>query len=125
MGVNPSGLRATIDEYNRAQAAGENGPFGRPGNTMAPITRAPFYGIEFRPIANGTLTGLKVSENCEIVNDRGAVVPNLYGVGELVVGNIKSRYYFGSMLFTCLGTGRVAGEHIKTSLLRWTPPRRN
>ena len=118
-GIDAANLQATIAENNRAHAAGENGPFNRSNAIMAPIAAGPFYALEFRGVAIGTLMGLEVNEFTQVINIYGEIIPNLYAVGEMSFGgNILSRHYFGgNALQGAMGLGRIAGEHIKEVLL--------
>ncbi len=78
------------------------------------LTEAPFYGIRLFPLFIGSIPGLKVTENCQVVNRGGEVIPNLYAVGELTFGNYFNNIYpaSGSGIGIALYSGALAGEHI-------------
>ena len=92
-----------IDEANLIAAAEANG-----------VGNAPFYGIKIKPLFIGSIPGLKVSENCQVLDNRGEVIPNLYAVGELTFGNYFNNIYpaSGSGMGTSVYSGALAGEHI-------------
>lgn len=119
MGVSPTGLRATINENNRAQSAGESSVSGRrPNESMVQIVSPPFYGVQFIAVSIATLMGLEVTEHCQVIDRNGNIIPGLFAVGDMAMGgNILSRYYIGGVaLTTALGTGRIVGEFIRNSM---------
>ncbi len=64
---------------------------------MNPVVKAPFYGIRIKAVSSFSLAGLAVDENCRILRRDGSVIPNLYGAGELICGNITGgERYTGS-----------------------------
>jgi len=117
-GMDPATLKATVDTYNGVIDAQGEDAFGRPLEKMTKIEQGPFYAFQFHAITIGSLMGLKVNENCQIINAQGEVVPGVYAVGDMSLGgNALSRYYLAGMgLCNAIGSGRIAGEHIKSSL---------
>ena len=96
-----------INKENLVAAAGANG-----------LTAAPFYGIKIKPLFIGSIPGLKVTENCQVLNRSGQVIPNLYAVGELTFGNYFNNIYpaSGSGMGTSVYSGALAGEHVVQEL---------
>jgi fumarate reductase flavoprotein subunit len=77
----------------------------------------PLYGVPMRPLFIGSIPGLVVGRHCEVLNSRGAVIPNLYAGGELIFGNLFDKLYpaSGTGLGFAAYTGVVAAEHILES----------
>ncbi len=112
-GIDPVALQETVDAYNAVQASGGVDEFGVPAAAMAPITTAPYYMSTLSPeIPNATLKGIKVNEFGQILSG-DAPIPNLYGAGELILGNIVNDRYptCGSCLAAGLYVGPVAVRH--------------
>lgn len=78
------------------------------------LMSGPFYAMKVRPLFIGSIPGLKVTENTEVVNTQDEVIPNLYAVGELIFGNHFNSYYpsSGTGMGTSLYTGAIAADHI-------------
>ncbi|MDO4548653.1 MAG: FAD-binding protein [Clostridia bacterium] len=117
IGVPADNLTATIEAYNAAYDAGEGVEFDVSNENMLPVRTAPFYAVALNPVAIGSLVGLVVTENCEVINNSGDVVENLYAVGEMCQGgNIATIYGGLSGVGTAIHTGRIAGEHAKDAI---------
>ncbi len=61
---------------------------------MKPIRKAPFYAGAFRPSGYGTLGGIKINDNAEVLNDEWKKIPwTLHGTDNCgiftYVGDIK------------------------------------
>lgn len=84
------------------------------------LENAPYYAMEVRPLFIGSIPGLKVSENTEVVNSKNEVIPNLYAVGELTFGNTFNNYYpsSGTGMGTSVYTGAIAAKHIVEQLAK-------
>ena len=112
-GVDAAGLAATVEAYNAAYDAGEDdADFGVPNDAMTPVETGPFYIVELRPFTYATNVGISVSENFEVVNSAGEVVPNLYAAGEMIWTGTGMEFLGGAIV-----GGRLAGEHAKAAIL--------
>ncbi len=76
------------------------------------VSTAPFYCIVRKPLFIGSIPGLAVSEQCEVLDGSGAPIGNLYGAGELIYGNVFSRSYpaSGTGVATSCYTGAIAAQ---------------
>ncbi|EKF24038.1 pyridine nucleotide-disulfide oxidoreductase family protein [Mycolicibacterium hassiacum DSM 44199] len=118
-GIDPAGLRKTVDEYNRALAAGEGDPAHKDPELCPRLERGPFYSIDisadssmFYPIPGLTLGGLVVDEDTgEVLRAEGGVVPGLYAAGRTAVGVCSNGYISGLSIADCVFSGRRAGAH--------------
>ena len=117
-GIDAAGLAATVSAYNDAYEAGDDPEFGTAHDAMHPVKNGPFYAGEIQICVIGSLVGLKVNENCQILGKDDEPITGLYGVGEVCLGgNILSMYYSGGCsIATALNTGRISAEHIAANL---------
>jgi succinate dehydrogenase/fumarate reductase flavoprotein subunit/uncharacterized protein with FMN-binding domain len=117
-GIDAAGLNATIEAYNTAYDKDEAPEFDTPPEAMYPVKNGPFYAGEISCCIIGSLVGLKVNENCQILGTDDKPIEGLYGVGEVCLGgNILSMLYSGGCsVATALNSGRISAEHIAASL---------
>ena len=93
LGMDAEGLRTTVERFNANARAGRDpdfhrgeSPYDRGGEaevtaTLAPIEKAPFYGISVSPGALGTCGGLRVNRNAQVLSVWGEPIPGLYASG--------------------------------------------
>jgi hypothetical protein len=89
-GIDPAGLKRTIEEYNRHARNGEDPAFGRgstpynrdggdpdrkPNPCVAPIERGPFYAVKVLPGSFGTFAGLVTDAHTRVLNEDGDPIP--------------------------------------------------
>ena len=112
LGMDIKNLTSTINEYNKAKEAGTDPGFGLKNAQMLPAVKAPFYAFRISPITIGTITGLKVNENCQVLDAQGNVIPNLLAAGEIMIGNLLDDTYSstGSSIANDIYTGRIAAQ---------------
>jgi succinate dehydrogenase/fumarate reductase flavoprotein subunit/uncharacterized protein with FMN-binding domain len=117
-GIDHAGLEATIKAYNTAYENGESPEFDTPLEAMYPVKTGPFYAGEISCCIIGSLVGLKVNENCQIIGENDTPIEDLYGVGEVCLGgNILSMLYSGGCsIATALNSGRISAEHIAKTI---------
>jgi succinate dehydrogenase/fumarate reductase flavoprotein subunit len=95
-GINPRGLVATIEEFNRHARTGRDPEFGRgttpfnrgsgdpehrPNPSLAPLERPPFYAIKILPGSFGTFAGLRTDPRSRVLDAAGTAVPGLWAAG--------------------------------------------
>jgi 3-oxo-5alpha-steroid 4-dehydrogenase len=118
-GINPNGLRATVDSYNNGLRSGAGDPAHKNGSMCRPMVQGPFYSINisadssvFFPIPGLTLGGLVVDEQTgEVRHRNGGVVPGLYAAGRNAIGICSNSYVSGLSIADCIFSGRRAGSH--------------
>ena len=107
--VDPAAAAATIAEYNRACAAGEDA-LGRPASSLIPIDQPPFYCVPVYPGGATTNGGPRRDAAARILNPFREAIPGLYGAGELG-GAIGLLYPSpGSNLGEAFAFGAIAAE---------------
>lgn len=123
-GLDPTGLRETVDRHNEAIASGTADPMGKHDDFRRPVLAAPFTlfdaGIPggsaiakmMNPCPMITLGGLVVDESTGGVKDTsGVVIPGLFAAGRTAVGLCSNSYVSGLSLADCVFSGRRAGAH--------------
>ncbi len=102
---------AAVEKYNADYAAGNGDTvYGLEQEAMVPMLEAPFYAQRVQPLNMFCMVSLKADERCRILNAQGNAIENLYGTGEVVVGNCFFESYAcsGSAIKIALCTGKIA-----------------
>ncbi len=95
-GIDPTGLMATVSEYNQGATQGEDRQFGRgttafnryladpshtPNPCVAPLGKGPYYAVKLVIGDLGTFDGIRTTVAGQVLDGQGAVVRGLYAVG--------------------------------------------
>lgn len=128
IGVPLDGLGATIAEFNRHAAAGEDPAFGRGGNVyqrslgdadhkpnpcVAPIAAPPFYAVAVRPADLGMSAGIVTDAEARVLGSDGAPIPGLYACGNDMASVMEGAYPGpGITLGPALTFGWLAGRAV-------------
>ena len=114
MGIEPGALKATVDEYNGFCAKGHDDLFAKNPKYLRPLIGPKFYAVKSRTICLGTLGGIKINHNMEVVDKKGKVIPGLYAGGFDAGGMYGDSYCIhdssGLSSGFALNSGRIAGE---------------
>ncbi|MGW4367491.1 FAD-binding protein [Nocardia takedensis] len=116
-GVDPAGLRATVEAHNTAIETGAPDPVGKPAEFTEPVRDAPFWLLDvsirpsvINPCPMLTLGGVVVDEQTgAVVDERGAAIPGLFAAGRTAVGICSNSYVSGLSLSDAVFSGRRAG----------------
>jgi len=119
MGIDPAGLRATVDKYNHdLDTLGYDPEFDRrtqEGVDGKPIRidTPPFYGYKCTGATSSFKGGLKVNPKAQVVNQYGEVIPGLYAAGEITGGlwGYGATYLPCTMVTAALTFGRIAAQN--------------
>jgi flavocytochrome c len=115
-GLDAGVLASSVAEHNRTIALGlEVDPrFGRRLAGLQPIEVAPFYAVQFLPLARKNFGGVRTDLACRVLRPDGTAIEGLFAAGELAGmagGHINGRWGLeGTMLGPSLFSGRVAGQ---------------
>ncbi|MDO5331940.1 MAG: FAD-dependent oxidoreductase [Bacillota bacterium] len=112
LGIDPETLVDTVDEYND-YCDSYDSQFYKPNKYLKPIRKAPFYAAKFRPSGYGTLGGIKINEDCEVLDDEWNKIPGFFAAGTDTCTIYGDSYMFllpGNTMGYCVNTGRFAGE---------------
>jgi fumarate reductase flavoprotein subunit len=107
-------LEATVAEYNKMCAKGEDTLFGKSPNFMKSIGKGPYYVFEYEPSAWSTFGGVKTDSYLRAVDANGDYIPGLY-CGGCEVGSYYAVPYYdgpGSCVAIAVGSGIWAAENM-------------
>lgn len=81
------------------------------------IDQAPYYAYTINPITFSSMVGVKVDEDCRVLNQEHQVIENLFAAGDMILGgNITSYYYDARGVGTAMYSGTICGQTIKEEL---------
>lgn len=110
LGIDAKNLAETVARMNEYAKTGKDLEFGRgdtvfdryygdekvqPNPCLAPITEAPFYGMEAFPGELGTKGGVKTDVRARVLKESGEVIPGLYAIGNCS-SPVMGRTYAGA-----------------------------
>ncbi|MBN1177261.1 MAG: FAD-dependent oxidoreductase [Dehalococcoidales bacterium] len=115
IGIDPAVLKATVEEYNGYCEEGYDGLFTKDPKYLRPIKGPKFYAIRARTVFLGTMGGIKINHNMEVIDKKDNVIPGLYAAGYDAGGMYGDSYSIGnsSGLSSSFATnsGRIAGRN--------------
>lgn len=109
VGIDPDGLRATVERFNGFARNGKDQEFRRgesayerwmgdpnsPHPNLGTVEKPPFYALPVHVAAAGTKGGPRTNSRGEVLNVRGDVIPGLYAAGNTMAGISGPGYYGG------------------------------
>ncbi|OGP54509.1 MAG: fumarate reductase [Deltaproteobacteria bacterium RBG_13_52_11] len=113
-GIDPDGLKRTIEEYNGFCRKGLDPIFNKNPKLLRPITTPKYYAGKFLPGAYGSLGGIKINYKTEVLNKDWKKIPGLYAAGTDACSIYGDTYVFilpGNTMGFALNSGRIAGEN--------------
>jgi fumarate reductase flavoprotein subunit len=113
-GMSASGLKRTVEEYNKACDTGRDDIFHKRPLYLKPLRQPPFYAGKLFPNAYGSLGGIKINWKLEAVTQDQAVIPGLYAAGVDANAIYADSYVFvlpGNTMGFAINGGRMAGEN--------------
>lgn len=104
-------LKRTLETWNGNAERGQDKEFGRIQG-VKPL-RAPYYAYTNRASNLGSIGGLKINVDCQVVDNFGEAIKGLYAAG-LNAGGWIGGYYPGSgtAIAGIIHQGRKAGQHL-------------
>jgi len=129
-GIDASGLNETVARFNEFARSGRDDDFDRgqvpydrhngdstnkPNPCLAPIVRAPFYGVAIYPGDVGTCGGLLTDQHARVLTDGGAAIAGLYATGN-AAAPVSGTIYPGAgmSIAASMVFGRRAVQHMAT-----------
>lgn len=118
-GIDPVGLRRTVESYNLALQGNVEDEVGRTHlcngvGDLVPIQRAPFYAYPAKSLMTTTYCGITVAPGGHVLDVFGEQIQGLYAVGEVIGGFHGAAYMTGSSL----GKGAVFGHRIAARIAK-------
>ena len=86
IGVDPTALKNTVDEYNASCAGGVDWRFYKDPAHLVPLTEGPFYALSGKLSTDGAFGGPRVNRNMQAVHEDGSPVEGLYVTGDFASG---------------------------------------
>ena len=127
-GIDPGGLSATVDRFNRAAERGEDPEFGKGGNVynrfngdpghrpnpcLEPLRTPPYYAVRVIPGDLGTFMGVKTDARARVLDEAQSPVPGLYAVGNDMASFMGGNYPgAGITLGPAMTFGYIAAHHM-------------
>lgn len=108
----------TVEDYNAAAAGDQEDKFGADPELMKPVEEGPYYAVPLRACIIGTMPGVVVDENAQVLDENGEPIGNLYAAGEVMFGNVFNRVYpaTGTAIASAIYSGAIAAEHAVENL---------
>jgi fumarate reductase flavoprotein subunit len=113
-GIDPNGLKRTVEEYNRFCDKGFDPIFNKRHEFLRPVRMPKFYAGKLAPGAYGSLGGIKINYKTEVLNRDWKRIPGLYAAGTDACSIYGDTYVFilpGNTMGFALNSGRIAGEN--------------
>jgi fumarate reductase flavoprotein subunit len=114
--IDPAVLKATVDEYNSFCEKGRDDLFAKDQKYLRSLKGPKYYAIRARTIFLGTLGGIKINHNIEVVDKKDRAIPGLYAGGYDAGGMWGDSYPIniasGASSAFALNSGRIAGKNI-------------
>jgi len=126
-GIDPLGLRATVDRFNGFARTGRDLDFKRgeraydrvfsdptvkPNPCLGPLEKAPYYAVAVYPGDVGTFGGLLTDEHARVLREDGSAIPGLYATGNSTA-SVMGRCYpgAGASIAASFVFGYIAARH--------------
>lgn len=113
-GINAENLKATVEQYNKYCETGYDEEFGKDHRFLRPLKEGPYYAGKFRTAGYGSLGGIKINHNLQVLDDEGMVIPGFYAMGTDANNIFGDSYVYvmpGSTMSFAVNSGRMAGEN--------------
>lgn len=127
-GIDPEGLKRSVEKHNEFARRGEDTDFGRgssqfnryggdpkvsPNPSLAPIEKGPFYAVKILPGSFGTFAGIKADGAARVLREDGSAIDGLYTAGNDRASIMGGFYPAGGInLGPALTFGYVAGREL-------------
>jgi fumarate reductase flavoprotein subunit len=114
MGVDPAVLKNTIEEYNRFCEQKHDDLFAKDPKYLRPLKGPKYYAVKAHTIFLGTMGGIKINHNTEVIDKKDNVIPGLYAAGFDAGGMYGDSYHVsvasGGSVGFAFNSGRIAGK---------------
>lgn len=116
LGIDPDKLEETIEDYNDMCDEGYDSQFHKKHDFLHPITGKGGYLVgKYYIAAYGTIGGVRINKNCEVMDKDGNIIPGLYSAGSdanTIYGDSYNFTLCGNTMGFAVNSGRMAGEAI-------------
>lgn len=115
-GMSPENLKASMEQYNNAVKNKHDDLFFKPAEYLSySMEGGPYYAIRNALTSlGGTLGGVMINENCEVLNTKYQPIKGLYAIGTNAGGMYGPLSTYpdieGTAMMFAVNTGRIAGQ---------------
>lgn len=113
-GMNAEDLKATVERYNSMVKKGEDTDYGKAKESLAyTVESGNFYAFDVRGVFLGTIGGVKVDDNMQVMTTDFSLIPGLYAAGTTAGGyytGLGYPPYEGLACGFAYTSGRIAGN---------------
>ena len=112
MDVDANTLQASVNQYNQAIATGHDDAYAANTNRLVEVKEGPYYAVKYVARNLGTLGGIRINENMQVLDRDFNVIKGLYAAGADAGGMYGKAYvdFEGGTLGFAYTSGRLAGE---------------
>lgn len=110
-GINLEELKKTIEQYNNASTSYDD-LFFKKHKYIKPLRGGKLYAAKHYPAGYGSLGGVVVNDNLEVISEKGDKIPGLYACGTDACNIFGDSYCFllpGNTMGFAVNSGRIAG----------------
>ncbi|KAG0046242.1 hypothetical protein BGZ83_008563 [Gryganskiella cystojenkinii] len=113
IGIPPSELQKTFDEYNLIAEGKVRDPWGKKYFHNGPIKmNQDFHVAQMAPVLHYTMGGVDINDQAAIKDLADTPIPGLFAAGEMCGGVHGANRLGGSSLLGCVVFGRTAGDSV-------------
>jgi fumarate reductase flavoprotein subunit len=123
IGVFPKVLKGTINEYNGFCDRGHDEMFVKDRKFLVSLRTPPYYGLKCYQGFLGTIGGIKINHQMEVLNHQEEPIPGLYAGGNDTGGWESDTYSLilsGFAFGFAVNSGRIAGENAAQHIRKMT-----
>jgi fumarate reductase flavoprotein subunit len=114
LGMDTAVLKSTVEEYNRFCEKKHDDLFAKDPRYLRPLKGPRFYAVKAHTIFLGTMGGIRINHNAEVIDKQENVIPGLYAAGFDAGGMYGDSYHIsvasGSSVGFAFNSGRIAGK---------------
>lgn len=113
MNMDPKILEGSVNQYNEAIHTGKDELFFSDTTRLIEVKEGPYYAVKFSARNLGTLGGIRINENMEVLDKDANKIEGLYAAGADAGGMYGKAYvdFEGGTLGFAYTSGRLAGLH--------------
>lgn len=112
IGCSEEDLKETFETYNQICKDGKD-PMGKSKEYLVPFDGSELYVAQYFPGSYGTLGGIEVNSNLEVLDENDTVIPGLYSAGTDSCHIFGDSYMFllpGNTMGYSLNSGRISAR---------------
>jgi len=114
LGMDAAVLKSTVEKYNRCCANRHDDLFAKDPRYLRPLTGPKFYAVKAHTVFLGTMGGIRINQNTEVLDKKDNVIPGLYAAGFDAGGMYGDSYPInvasGGSVGFAFNSGRIAGK---------------